>query len=155
MTPTPQDREASLEYQGLIRDPRLTLADVQWVLGHAQITTPEIFMNPAPDEVISHVLAHHERGRRSQLPLSAPPAPEYRPEVLAALFGTSQITGGVRPRKIRDGPANGPRSGSWAGASGGVAGTSTAGWVVAGSAGTSGYDVAAAGHVYQHQGGQA
>ncbi|MEU6721318.1 tyrosine-type recombinase/integrase [Nonomuraea sp. NPDC046802] len=77
----------------MIRDPNLTLADVQWVLGHAHITTTEIYANPAPDEVISHVLAHHERQRSGPPSLPAPPAPGYRPEVLAALFGTSQITG--------------------------------------------------------------
>ncbi|WP_245651553.1 tyrosine-type recombinase/integrase [Streptosporangium amethystogenes] len=77
----------------MIRDPNLTLADVQWVLGHAHITTTEIYTNPAPDEVISHVLAHHERQRSGPPSLPAPPAPGYRPEVLAALFGTSQITG--------------------------------------------------------------
>ncbi|MEU8251065.1 site-specific integrase [Nonomuraea sp. NPDC048916] len=77
----------------MIRDPNLTLADVQWVLGHAHITTTEIYTNPAPDEVVSHVLAHHERQRSGADALPAPPAPGYRPEVLAALFGTPQISG--------------------------------------------------------------
>ena len=45
----------------MVRDPDLTLADVQWVLGHAHITTTEIYTAPTPDEVIAHVLAHHER----------------------------------------------------------------------------------------------
>ena len=45
----------------MVRDPHLTLADVQWVLGHAHLSTTEIYTAPAPDEVISHVLAHHER----------------------------------------------------------------------------------------------
>jgi len=71
------------------RDPHLTLADVQWVLGHAHITTTEIYTAPTPDEVIAHVLAHHERQRTGQANPPAPPAPGYRPEVLAALFGTS------------------------------------------------------------------
>lgn len=30
----------------IVRDPNLTLADVQWVLGHAHITTTEIYINP-------------------------------------------------------------------------------------------------------------
>jgi site-specific recombinase XerD len=73
----------------MVRDPRLTLADVQWVLGHVHITTTEIYTAPAQDEVIAHVLAHHERQRAGQARPPAPPAPGYRPEVLAALFGTS------------------------------------------------------------------
>ncbi|MGN9789321.1 tyrosine-type recombinase/integrase [Nonomuraea sp. ZG12] len=77
----------------MIRDPNLTLVDVQWVLGHAHITTTEIYTNPSPDEVISHVIAHHERQRSSAALPPAPPAPGYRPEVLAALFGTPQTTG--------------------------------------------------------------
>ena len=78
----------------MLRDPHLTLADVQWVLGHAHITTTQIYTAPAPDEVISHVLAHHDRQRTREASLPAPPpAPGYRPEVLATLFGSSKITG--------------------------------------------------------------
>jgi hypothetical protein len=75
------------------RDPHLTLADVQWVLGHAHLTTTEIYTAPAPDEVITHVLAHHERQRTQQAKPPAPPAPGYRPEVLAVLFGASAASG--------------------------------------------------------------
>jgi integrase len=77
----------------MLRDPNLTLADVQWVLGHAHITTTQIYTAPAPDEVISHVLAHHDRQRTRAASLPARPAPGYRPEVLATLFGSSKITG--------------------------------------------------------------
>ena len=77
----------------MVRDPDLTLADVQWVLGHAHITTTEIYTAPAQDEVIAHVLAHHERQRTGQARPPASPAPGYRPEVLAALFGTSAPDG--------------------------------------------------------------
>ncbi|MER7048416.1 site-specific integrase [Streptomyces jumonjinensis] len=77
----------------MVRDPNLTLADVQWVMGHAHITTTEIYIAPTPDEVVAHVLAHHERQRAEQVKPPAPPAPGYRPEVLAALFGTSAAGG--------------------------------------------------------------
>jgi site-specific recombinase XerD len=73
----------------MVRDPSLTLADVQWVLGHAHITTTEIYTAPTPDEVIAHVLAHHERQRAERAKPPAPPAPGYRPEVLATLFGAA------------------------------------------------------------------
>nr|MDT0666247.1 site-specific integrase [Micromonospora sp. DSM 115978] len=75
--------------QRMVRDPHLTLADVQWVLGHAHLSTTEIYTAPTPDEVVTRVLAHHERQRVEQAKPPAPPAPGYRPEVLAALFGVS------------------------------------------------------------------
>ncbi|WP_329612474.1 hypothetical protein OG244_03480 [Streptomyces brevispora] len=80
----------------MVRDPNLTLADVQWVMGHAHITTTEIYIAPTPDEVVAHVLAHHERQRAEQAKPPAPPAPGYRLEVLAALFGTSAVGGEIR-----------------------------------------------------------
>ncbi|MDT3446275.1 MULTISPECIES: site-specific integrase [unclassified Pseudofrankia] len=80
----------------MVRDPNLTLADVQWVLGHAHISTTEIYIAPTPDEVIAHVLAHHERQRAQRERPPAPPAPGYRPEVLATLFGTTASGGGTR-----------------------------------------------------------
>jgi site-specific recombinase XerD len=77
----------------MVRDPHLTLADVQWVLGHAHLTTTEIYTAPDPDEVITRMLAHHERQRTQQAKPPAPPAPGYRPEVLVALFGTTAASG--------------------------------------------------------------
>jgi site-specific recombinase XerD len=76
----------------MLRDPDLTLADVQWVLGHARITTTQIYTAPAPEEVIRRMLAHHDRQRSREALPPAPPAPGYRPEVLATLFGSPAIT---------------------------------------------------------------
>ncbi len=69
---------------------------LQWVLGHAHITTTEIYTAPTPDEVIAHVLAHHERQRTERAKPPAPPTPGYRPEVLATLFGAPTADGGTR-----------------------------------------------------------
>ena len=85
-------RPAALRGQEDGPRPDLTLADVQWVLGHAHITTTEIYTAPTPDEVIAHVLAHHERQRTQRAKPPAPPAPGYRPEVLATLFGAAPRT---------------------------------------------------------------
>jgi len=57
------------------------------------LTSPEA---PTPDEVIAHVLAHHERQRTQRAKPPAPPAPGYRPEVLEALFGAPASDGGTR-----------------------------------------------------------
>ena len=68
------------------RDGRLSLTDVQWVMGHAHLTTTEIYLTPTRDEVIEGVLAHHARQSRVQ---KAPPqpAPGYDPQSLSVLFG--------------------------------------------------------------------
>ena len=70
----------------MARDPQLSLADVQWVLGHAHLSTTELYLTPSPQEVIAGVLAHHARqsGQRDAPP---PPAPGYDPRSLAVLFG--------------------------------------------------------------------
>ena len=68
------------------RDGQLSLTDVQWVMGHAHLTTTEIYLTPTRDEVIEGVLAHHARQSRVQ---KAPPqpAPGYDPQSLSVLFG--------------------------------------------------------------------
>jgi len=70
--------------QRMVDDPRLSLTDVQWLLGHAHLTSTEIYLNPAADEVIARVREH--QGRRAEAP-PALPAAGYRPEVLATLLG--------------------------------------------------------------------
>ena len=70
----------------MARDPQLSLADVQWVMGHAHLTTTELYLTPGTDEVIAGVLAHHAR-RSRQREAPPPPAPGYDPRSLAVLFG--------------------------------------------------------------------
>lgn len=69
----------------MARDPQMPLTDVQWVLGHAFLSTTQRYLNPVTEEVIAGVLAFHARQlMRDQGPT---PAPEYRPESLEILFG--------------------------------------------------------------------
>jgi len=71
----------------MARDPDMPLTDVQWILGHAHLTTTQIYVSPLPEDVIASVLAHHQR-RAAPRPAS-PPSP-YRPESLDVLFGTER-----------------------------------------------------------------
>ncbi|MEU7032755.1 tyrosine-type recombinase/integrase [Streptomyces sp. NPDC046237] len=71
----------------LARDPAVALTDVQWVLGHAHLTTTQLYLPAGRDEVIESVREHHLRQiRAARIP--AVPAPGYRPETLNMLFGT-------------------------------------------------------------------
>ena len=70
----------------MARDPQLRLTDVQWVLGHAHLTTTQIYLTPTSDEVIESVLAHHARQSRTR-ETPPQPAPGYDPQSLAVLFG--------------------------------------------------------------------
>jgi len=67
----------------------LPLTDVQWVLGHAQLTTTQIYLTPRREDVIRRLLAHHGEQARQAAARQAPvPAPGYRPGTLEILFGT-------------------------------------------------------------------
>ncbi|GAA3128681.1 hypothetical protein GCM10020255_001660 [Rhodococcus baikonurensis] len=74
----------------MANDPHLSLVEVKEVLGHAHLSTTEIYLTPDKDEVIASVLAHHARTAdqrehpRTPLP---PPAPGYDPAALSVLFG--------------------------------------------------------------------
>jgi integrase len=69
----------------LARDPQVPLNDVQWVLGHAQLSTTQRYLNPLTQDVIKGVLAFH--ARRQEHGPAALPAPGYRAESLRVLFG--------------------------------------------------------------------
>ena len=70
--------------QRMVADARMSLVDVQWVLGHAHLTTTEIYLQPREDEVVGRVLEHHRRRAEAPPP---PPSGSYRPEVLRTLLG--------------------------------------------------------------------
>ncbi len=72
----------------MAEDPSLPLTDVQYVLGHAQLTTTQIYLTPRKEDVIRRVLAHHaEQVRQAGRRARPVPAPGYRPETLNILFG--------------------------------------------------------------------
>jgi len=62
------------------------LTDIQYVLGHAQLSTTQIYLTPRKEDVIARVLAHHaDRVRQARQP--ARPAPSFRQETWEVLFG--------------------------------------------------------------------
>ncbi len=74
----------------MAEDPALPLTDVQFVLGHAQLSSTQIYLTPRKEDVIRRLLAHHaEQTRRAAEATPPPPAPGYRPETLDVLFGTA------------------------------------------------------------------
>lgn len=70
----------------MVADPKLSLVDVQWVLGHAHITTTQLYTDPVVDEVVTRMREHHLRAESSGLREQVPAA-GYRPEVLDTLLG--------------------------------------------------------------------
>jgi site-specific recombinase XerD len=73
----------------MAEDPSLPLTDVQAVLGHAQLTTTQIYTVPRTEDVIRRVLVHHgEQVRQAERRATPPPAAGYRPETLGVLSGT-------------------------------------------------------------------
>ena len=71
----------------MAQDPAMPLTDVQYVLGHAQLTTTQIYLTPRKEDVIERVLAHHAEQTRKAAQQAPPPAAGYRPETLDVLFG--------------------------------------------------------------------
>ncbi|MDP9798910.1 site-specific recombinase XerD [Catenuloplanes nepalensis] len=69
----------------MIDDPNLSLADVQWLLGHMQVTTTQRYLEPREEEVVAKFRAHHAAAAAQPSP--PPIADGYRPEVMQALFG--------------------------------------------------------------------
>jgi len=70
--------------------PRLTrklkITSVQWVLGHAHLSTTQLYTTAPEEDVIAAVVAHH--ARRQERPQGGTGAAAgYRPESLNVLFG--------------------------------------------------------------------
>ena len=72
----------------MAEDPALPLTDVQLVLGHALLTTTQLYTTPRKEEVIRRLLAHHAGQVRQARQRSRPAAaPGYKRETLDVLFG--------------------------------------------------------------------
>ncbi|MET9029359.1 tyrosine-type recombinase/integrase [Nocardia sp. NPDC004168] len=71
----------------LARDPQMPITDVQWVLGHASLTTTQIYTVPTAADVVDAVVAHHQRQSAPRPEPSKPPTLRYRQESLDVLFG--------------------------------------------------------------------
>jgi site-specific recombinase XerD len=70
----------------MARDPQMSLTDVQWVLGHAHLSTTQRYLNPVTEDVIAGMLAFHAR-RADGDPSPAVVGEGYRAESLGVLFG--------------------------------------------------------------------
>lgn len=74
----------------MAEDPALPLTDVQFVLGHALLSTTQIYLTPRKEDVVRRVLAHHvEQTRQASQRTRPVPAAGYRPETLDVLFGNA------------------------------------------------------------------
>jgi site-specific recombinase XerD len=72
----------------MARDPAMPLTDVQWVLGHAHLSTTQLYTTAPDEDVIAAVVAHHaRRGGQPAGQDGAGAAAGYRPESLRVLFG--------------------------------------------------------------------
>jgi integrase len=74
----------------MARDPAMPLTDVQWVLGHAHLSTTQQYLTPLTEDVIASVLAFHDR-QREPGPGTVPLAARYRAESLKNLFGEDAL----------------------------------------------------------------
>jgi hypothetical protein len=67
------------------------LTDVQLVLGHAHLSSTQLYLTPRMEDVVRRLLAHHaEQAERAAQRVAPVPGPGYRADTLAVLFGASQ-----------------------------------------------------------------
>ena len=73
----------------MLRDERLSLRDIQIILGHAHLSTTQIYLEMDDTEVIARVREH--LAEVDGLPAKEPPTPAgYDADALAVLFGTAR-----------------------------------------------------------------
>ena len=71
----------------MAEDSSLPLTDVQAVLGHARLTTTQIYTMPRQEDVIRRSWPITEQVRQAAVRKTPVPAPGYRPETMDVLFG--------------------------------------------------------------------
>lgn len=72
----------------MLRDENLTLRDIQIILGHAHLSTTQLYLEEDPEEVIRRVHEHLLRPALKEQPAPAPsPGRAYNAADLAVLFG--------------------------------------------------------------------
>jgi site-specific recombinase XerC len=71
----------------MARDPLMTLTDVQWVLGHAHLSTTQVYLTAPVEDMIAAVVAHHARRAQPQAAAADADRLRYRQQSLDVLFG--------------------------------------------------------------------
>lgn len=71
----------------MIRDGRLTLRDVQRLLGHAQPSTTQLYLEEDDEEVFARIREHHASHARNQAALAPTAASRYSAADLSVLLG--------------------------------------------------------------------
>jgi hypothetical protein len=72
----------------MAQDPAMALVDIQWILGHVNLSTTQIYLTPVAEDAIAAARAHHARAASPQTgdPVEQA-AGGYRAESLDVLFG--------------------------------------------------------------------
>lgn len=72
----------------MLQDPNMTITDVQWVLGHMNVGTTQIYTEANPEEVLEKMARHFLRPKAQ--PSATPLMTGYNQESLRILFGNDQ-----------------------------------------------------------------
>ncbi|GAA4986234.1 site-specific recombinase XerD [Nonomuraea thailandensis] len=71
----------------MAQDPAMPLTDIQWILGHAHLSTTQIYTTPTQEDVVASALAHYRRQAERRTVSGPPPSTGYNPDSLQVLFG--------------------------------------------------------------------